>query len=230
LTDANMPEIDGFSFAKQIRSRPRLRVTTIMMLTSAGQRGDAARCRELGVGAYLTKPIGQYELLDALLQVVASQPKEDSPALITRHSLREDQESLRILLAEDNLVNQTLAARLLEKRGHRVALARNGREAVAQVEREHFDLVLMDVQMPELDGLEATLAIREKEKATGAHLPIVAMTAHAMRGDQERCLAAGMDGYVSKPINIKELISVVQKVVRNSRGASEKILPELNTV
>ena len=124
--------------------------------------------------------------------------------------------SLRILLAEDNPVNQVLAARLLEKHGHRVAVARNGREALAQIEAQSFDLVLMDVQMPELDGLEATAAIREKEKTTGTHLPIVAMTAHAMQGDQERCLAAGMDGYVSKPIDINQLVSVVESVVGSS--------------
>lgn len=158
-----------------------------------------------------------------------SQPKGNSPALITEHSLREEHESARILLTEDNPASQMLAVRLLEKHGHRVVLARNGREAIARIGREPFDLILMDVQMPELDGLEATLAIREKEKTTGAHLPIVAMTAHAMQGDQERCLAAGMDGYVSKPINVKELIAVVETVLGNSRVTSEKTLPGQHT-
>ncbi len=220
LTDANMPEMDGFRLAEEIRKRPRLHLATIMMLTSAGQRGDAARCRKLGLGAYLSKPIGQYELLDAILHTVGSQPATTSPALITRHSLREEQASLRILLAEDDPVSQTLAVHLLEKHGHQVVLARNGREAIGRIEGERFDLVLMDVQMPELDGLEATLAIREKEKTIGGHLPIVAMTAHAMQGDKERCLAAGMDGYIPKPINTKELFRVVQALQGLSRGAS----------
>jgi CheY-like chemotaxis protein len=124
------------------------------------------------------------------------------------------------LLAEDNPVNQTLAMRLLEKHGHHVVLARHGREAIERIERERFDLVLMDVQMPELDGLEATVEIRDKEKTTGGHLPIVAMTAHAMQGDKERCLAAGMDGYIAKPINVKELFRVVHALLEPSRAAS----------
>jgi CheY-like chemotaxis protein len=220
LTDANMPEMDGFRLAEEIRRRPRLQLATIMMLTSARQRGDAARCRQLGLEACLTKPIGQYELLDAILHTVGSRPSTTGTTLITRPSLQEEQASLRILLAEDNPVNQTLAMRLLEKHGHHVVLARHGREAIERIERERFDLVLMDVQMPELDGLEATVAIRDKEKTTGGHLPIVAMTAHAMQGDKERCLAAGMDGYIAKPINVKELFRVVHALLEPSRAAS----------
>ena len=154
-----------------------------------------------------------------------SHPEENGEDPASRNALREEQESLRILVAEDNVVNQVLARRFLEKHGHRVVVARNGHEAIARIEVERFDLVLMDVQMPELDGLEATMVIRVKEKITGAHLPIVAMTAHAMQGDQKRCIAAGMDGYVSKPLNMKELMSVVRTVLRNSRVASENNLP-----
>jgi signal transduction histidine kinase/CheY-like chemotaxis protein len=144
------------------------------------------------------------------------QTAENALGSVNRQSVGEEPPSLRILVAEDNPVNQVLAARLLEKHGHRVAVARNGREALEQIEAQPFDLVLMDVQMPELDGLEATVAIRDKERTTGGHLPIVAMTAHAMQGDQERCLAAGMDGYVSKPIDIGQLVSVVESVMGSS--------------
>jgi two-component system, sensor histidine kinase and response regulator len=136
---------------------------------------------------------------------------EPPQALITRHSSREDQRKLHVLLAEDNAVNQKLAARLLERRGHQVTVTANGREALAALDRENFDVVLMDVQMPEMDGFEATAAVRGRERNTGRHLPIIAMTAHAMRGDQERCLASGMDGYISKPIRAQELISLLER-------------------
>ena len=210
LTDANMPEMDGFQLAEEIRKNPKLSGAAIMMLTSGGQRGDAARCRELGLAGYLTKPVGQAELLDAVLRVAGSKRSTEKPALVTRHSLREERRPLRILLAEDNAVNQKLASRLLEKHGHNVVTAANGRQALERLENESFDLVLMDVQMPEIDGFEATAAIRKKEEATGTHLPIMAMTAHAMQGDKERCLAAGMDGYLSKPLNVKELLAVLR--------------------
>ena len=209
LTDCDMPGMDGFELADEIRRNPGLASTSIMMLTSAGQRGDAARCREVGLEGYLTKPVGQSELRDAILRVTSSKHGETKPALVTRHSLREEKH-LRILLAEDNLVNQKLAARLLEKQGHHVTVAGNGREAVDQLEKQGFDLVLMDIQMPEMDGFEATAAIREREKLTAKHVPIIAMTAHAMQGDRERCLAARMDGYVSKPIKLQELIGVIK--------------------
>jgi len=214
LTDANMPEMDGFALVERIRQNPRLTGATIMMLTSAGQRGDAARCRQLGVAAYLTKPVGQSELFDALVQVLGQGICEpQAAALITRHSLRGGRKGLRVLLAEDNVVNQTLAVRLLEKRGCRVVVAGNGREAVAALEKGGFDLVLMDVQMPEMDGLEATAAIREKEITTGTHIPIIAMTAHAMKGDRERCLAGGIDGYVSKPVRPQELFEAIETFI-----------------
>jgi two-component system, sensor histidine kinase and response regulator len=212
LVDAQMPEMDGFALAECIKRNPEWGAATIMMLSSAGQRGDAKRCRELGVAAYLTKPVRQAELLDAILTALGTSPtKEASPALVTRHSLRENSHHLRILLAEDNAVNQVLAVRLLEKRGHRVTVAGNGKEALATLEKDSFDLVLMDVQMPEMDGFEATAVIREKEKASGTHLPVIAMTAHAMAGDRERCLDAGMDDYIAKPIRPQELEELLKR-------------------
>jgi two-component system sensor histidine kinase/response regulator len=211
LVDAQMPEMDGFALAESIKRNPEWGTATIMMLSSAGQRGDAKRCRELGIAAYLTKPVRQAELLDAILTALGTKPiKEALPALITRHSLRENSKHLCILLVEDNAINQKLAARLLEKRGHTVAIAGNGKEALAALEKQSFDLVFMDVQMPEMDGFEATAAIRGKEKASGNHLPIIAMTAHAMAGDRERCLEAGMDDYITKPIRLIELDALLK--------------------
>jgi PAS domain S-box-containing protein len=222
LVDAQMPEMDGFALAECIKRTPEWKSATIMMLSSAGQRGDAKRCREVGIAAYLTKPVRQAELLDAILTALGSMPSveaatapgtvpsaEAAPVLVTRHSLRENNHHLRILLVEDNAVNRMLAVRLLEKRGHQVTMAENGKEAVAAFEKSSFDLVLMDVQMPVMDGFEATAAIRQREKASGEHLPIVAMTAHAMTGDRQRCLDAGMDDYISKPIQLQELTELL---------------------
>jgi len=180
-----------------------------MMLTSAGHLGDAARCRQLGISAYLVKPIREGELLDVICSVWKEVP---TVPLVTRHTLRGIKKSVRVLLAEDNLVNQKLAVRLLEKRGYTVTLAANGRDALAALEKEPepFDVILMDVQMPTMDGFEATAAIRAGEKATGGHIPIIAMTAHSLVGDQERCLAAGMDAYVSKPIRTQQFFAVIE--------------------
>jgi two-component system, sensor histidine kinase and response regulator len=217
VLDAHMPGMDGFAVAEEIRKDPAMAGAIVMMLTSAGQRGDGARCRELGIAAYLTKPISQPELLEAILTVLGmSADSPDRIQVVTRHTLRENRRSLRILLAEDNKVNQLVAARLLGKRGHDVTIAENGRQALAALDvpgSPGFDLILMDVQMPEMDGFEATGIIREREKFTGAHLPIVAMTANAMKGDKERCLASGMDGYVSKPIDVEELLAVIESVL-----------------
>ncbi len=217
ITDAQMPAMDGFELAEQVRQEVRLPSPVIMMLTSSGQRGDAARCQKGGVAAYLTKPVCQSELREAILKALgrASQLSSSAePRLITRHSLREEGPlgTLRVLLAEDNAVNQHLARRLLEKDGHTVTVAANGREALALTEQQNFDLVLMDVQMPEVDGFEATAALREQEQSTGEHLPVIAMTAHAMKGYEERCLQAGMDGYVAKPIQAGRLFSVIAAV------------------
>jgi CheY-like chemotaxis protein len=190
------------------------------MLTSAGQPGDAARCREFGIAAYLTKPIKRSELRDAIMVALGVQTADrDRPALITRHSLREAHKTGRILLVEDNAVNQLVARRLLEKRGHTVVVANNGLEALAILDEAGFagfGCVLMDVQMPEMDGFECTAIIRDREQRTGCRLRIIAMTAHAMKGDEERCLAAGMDAYVSKPVQPDELFGVVERQLGGS--------------
>jgi PAS domain S-box-containing protein len=232
LTDMHMPEMDGFALIEQIRQRPELSAATIMMLTSAGHRGDAARCQELGVAAYLLKPIRQSELREAVARVLGAREQEGAIPLITRFSLQETREPgacLRVLLAEDNLVNQRLAVRLLEKRGHRVVVASTGLEALQALEKESFDLVLMDVQMPEMDGLEATATIREKEKSSGLHQAVVALTAHAMKGDREKCLAAGMDGYLTKPIRPQELDQLLETYAARrmeGRSVAEHAMPK----
>jgi two-component system sensor histidine kinase/response regulator len=213
LTDMHMPGMDGFALVERIRERPELSTATIMMLTSAGHRGDAARCHELGVSAYLLKPIRQSELREAVARVLGAREQSGAIPLITRFSLhdaREPAASLRVLLVEDNAVNQRLASRLLEKRGHSVVVAGNGLEALEALEKESFDLVLMDVQMPVMDGFEATAAIRKKEGGSGIRVPIVALTAHAMKGDREKCLAGGMDRYLTKPIRPHELHELLE--------------------
>jgi PAS domain S-box-containing protein len=214
LTDAHMPEIDGFGLVERIRKIPALDDLRTVVLTSGGERGDAVRCRNLGVAAYLSKPFDRLELREVLLRVlsgIAALP--DHGSLVTRHTIRENEKVLSFLVAEDNLVNQRLIARLLEKRGHTVVLVSNGQKALEALENQSFDIVLMDAQMPEMDGFETTISIRQKEKGTGRHLPIIALTAHAMKGDKERCLAAGMDGYVSKPLKLEELFAVIQELV-----------------
>jgi len=208
LTDMHMPTMDGFGLVEQINVTPENAPAMIMMLTSGGRKGDAARCRELGIAAYLIKPVREAELREAILSVLHARQQPAPRPMVTRSSFRRDRNparSLRILLAEDNRVNQNLATRLLEKRGHRVVVANNGKEALALLAGGIFDLVFMDVQMPEMDGLQATMAIREQEKITGVHQPIIAMTALAMKGDKERCIAAGTDGYLSKPISPEQL-------------------------
>jgi len=177
----------------------------------------------LGVAAYLMKPIRQSELREAVTRVLGAREEEGSIPLITRYSLgdaRESMSCLRVLVAEDNAVNQRLATRLLEKRGHSVVIVTNGKEALKTLEREEFDLVLMDVQMPEMDGLETTAAIRTKELGSELHLPVIALTAHAMKGDEERFLTAGMDGYLAKPIRPQELDEILAKymVLRKEAG------------
>jgi signal transduction histidine kinase/DNA-binding response OmpR family regulator/integral membrane sensor domain MASE1 len=205
IIDGRMPGMDGFELAKQIRQDPQLAGAVIMMLTSTDQSGDAARCRELGIAAYLVKPIRKADLLAAIRTTLGAGAllPETGPTVRNTASVRGP--GLRILLVEDNPVNQTVGLRMLEKMGHATALAKNGREALERIAGETFDLVFMDVQMPEMDGLTATGLIRAEEKTSGRHLPIVAMTARAMRGDRETCLAAGMDGYISKPIAREEL-------------------------
>jgi two-component system sensor histidine kinase/response regulator len=222
LTDMHMPKMDGFTLVEQIRERPRLRTATIMMLTSGGQRGDAARCGELGIAAYLLKPVRQFELREAIARILSAKEQAGVIPMITRTSLHKEESkmrSLNLLLAEDNVVNQKLAMKLLEKRGHKVTLASNGKEALSIIRKRTFDLVIMDVQMPEMDGLEATSLLRESEKITGQHQPVVAMTALVMNGDRERCIAAGMDGYLSKPIRPLELDEVLERFIGRESDA-----------
>jgi CheY-like chemotaxis protein len=213
LLDASMPVMDGFDLAARIQQSPRLAGASIMMLSSGARPGDRARCFELGISAYLTKPVKQSDLMDTIVGIFASRAggRKEPPRNEARPSA--GGRRLRVLVAEDNAVNQQVAVGMLERAGHEAAVAGNGREVLALLEKEAFDVVLMDVQMPELDGLETTAAIRERERATGAHLPIVALTAHAMRGDAERCLAAGMDAYLAKPLQPRDLASAIASAV-----------------
>jgi two-component system sensor histidine kinase/response regulator len=212
ITDANMPVMDGFTLSKRILEAPGARPRIIMM-SSGGQRGDGARCHALGVAAYLPKPLKQSDLLDAIMKSAGPGASERAdPPLITRHSLRKAARSLSVLLAEDNPFNEAVATALLEKRGHSVTVVHDGKAALAALESGSFDLVLMDVQMPEMDGLEATRILRERERRTGAHLPVLALTAHAMKGDRERCLEAGMDAYLSKPVRAAELFQAIEEL------------------
>lgn len=208
LLDVCMPGMDGFEVAEKFREDPLLRDTPILLLTSAGRPGEAARCLELRISAYLLKPVMKADLLTAILTVLGYQSSleaaADSP-LVTRHSIRESAKKRRVLVAEDNAINQALIMRLLANMGHTPVLAHNGKEAVALATSEQFDLVFMDVQMPEMDGLAATRAIRQEETMNGTHLTIFAMTAHAMKGDRERCLESGMDGYLTKPIRFSDV-------------------------
>jgi signal transduction histidine kinase/CheY-like chemotaxis protein len=213
VLDRQMPGMDGFTTAEAIRQQPEYAATKIIMLTSSGSPGDGERCAKLDIQGYLLKPAKSSELFAAICTVMGTKPDGPaSPLLVTRHSVREARKNLKILVAEDNKVNQRLVLRLLEKIGHTVELANNGREAVDMLDRGVFDVVLMDLQMPELGGLEATAVIREHEKQAGTHVPIYALTAHAMKDDRERCLAAGMDGYLSKPIQPQELYKLLDAV------------------
>jgi two-component system, sensor histidine kinase and response regulator len=214
IVDANMPGMDGFALVETIKKNPALAASAVVMLTSAGRPGDGSRCREIGVSAYLTKPVSGPELLDAVQRVLADRPTRGGKTeLVTHHVLRETRTALRVLVVDDNVVNRRVAVRLLEKHGHAVESAVSGKQALEMLADASFDLVLMDVQMPEMDGFEATRAIRARERSSGAHVPIIAMTALAMEGDRERCTAAGMDDYVSKPISVKDLLIAIEKVM-----------------
>ena len=216
ISDGQMPDVDGFMLARQIKKDRRLHRTPIVMLTSAARPDDVDRCRRLGIDAYLVKPVKQSDLLDALVTLFGDARRRSPRARKTRQRARKP---LRILVAEDNLVNRTLVTTLLRKRGHTVTAVENGREAVETFETapRRFDVALLDVQMPEMSGLEATEAIRDREGATGRRLPIIALTAHAMQGDRERCLDAGMDGYLSKPIDVDELVETVERFAEQKR-------------
>jgi CheY-like chemotaxis protein/HPt (histidine-containing phosphotransfer) domain-containing protein len=221
LLDAHMPEMDGFDVARRIRGDPAVAGATIMMLSSSGQSGERATCREIGIANHLTKPVDPRDLLHAIARTLA---RDHAPRAVTPEVMLADhlpERRLHVLLAEDNAVNQRLAASLLERRGHRVTIAANGREAIEALERQAFDVVLMDVQMPEMGGFEATAAIRKKEETTGGRIPIVAMTAHAMKGDRERCLEAGMDDYLTKPLDSRRLCALVESLASAIAAAAE---------
>jgi CheY-like chemotaxis protein/HPt (histidine-containing phosphotransfer) domain-containing protein len=219
LLDNMMPEMDGFRLAEEIARQPGLAGSTLMMLSSADRRENIARCRDSGVKAYLTKPIRRAELQAAILSALGGSSGQEMHASIgARRAIAAGACCRRVLLAEDNAVNQKLAVRLLEKRGHTVVVAGNGREALETLSRKSFDVVLMDVQMPEMDGFEATRRIRERERTNGGHVPIIAMTAHAMKGDRERCLEEGMDGYISKPLRPSELFEAVESLAATGRA------------
>jgi PAS domain S-box-containing protein len=214
IIDGQMPGMDGFAVVDRIRGSADLENTSIVILTSGARMGTEGRCQHPGAAACLSKPAGESELLDTLLQVLRGAAVEAGRSQrIGAELLHHLQPSLRILVVEDNLVNRLLAIRLVEKHGHTTGFACNGREALAALAQQRFDLVLMDVQMPEMDGLEATRAIRAREQHSGTHLPVIAMTAHAMHGDRELCLAAGMDAYVSKPIAVHELLGAIDQVL-----------------
>jgi CheY-like chemotaxis protein len=208
LSDVLMPQVDGFQLAVEIRRQTDFPRPAVILLSSADRQPDAARCRQAGVAAYLTKPVKQSELLRAMLEAI--RPSTEESELTATDRCRQSTPShqvrpLSVLLVEDNATNRVLAVALLKKAGHEVATAHNGKEALSVLAKRSFDVVLMDVQMPEMDGFEATARIRAAEQGTGARVPILAMTAHTMKGDRERCLAAGMDGYVSKPVRSEEL-------------------------
>src|SRR6266566_3854866 len=209
ILDVQMPDMDGFQLATAVRTDKKIKRTNLLMLTSAGQRGDGERCRELGIRGYLTKPMSRSDLLEALGTVLAGSPDEaGTPDVVTRHTIAESRATLRVLLAEDNPVNQQVAVAMLVKRGHEVHVSSNGREAVEAVKRRDYDVVLMDIQMPEMDGFEATHAIRALPK--GKDLPIIGLTAHALSGERERCLSHGMTDYLAKPFKAHELFALVE--------------------
>ena len=223
LTDVHMPDMDGFELIKHVKIHSQ--IPTVIMLTSGSYPGDIARSRELGAEAYLIKPVRRSELMETILRILAQHPPASAPLVSWRESVRglvkqlrpEPAGRLHVLVAEDNVINQRFALELLEKQGYSAVVVGNGREALLAVERETFDLVLMDVQMPEMDGFEATSSIRARERFTSKRIPIIAMTAHAMSGDRDKCLAAGMDAYVSKPIRSSELFDAISSLTSSRR-------------
>jgi len=215
VVDGEMPTLDGFMLVEQVRRQPAIAGTPVIMLTSAGRPGDAARCRALQVEHCLLKPVRSAQLRGAILKIFGSAgdveaARDAGAGLAATVALR----PLRLLVADDNVVNQMILQRILEKLGHTVTVAANGQEAFDIVSAGTFDLVLMDVQMPVMDGLASTAAIRREERTSGSHLPIIAVTADAMQGDKDRFLAAGMDGYISKPIRPEDLFAALAEYTR----------------
>jgi PAS domain S-box-containing protein len=230
LLDAVMPEMDGFETAERMRLPPGPAPAMIMMLSSGDRKADADRCREIGIQRYLTKPIRQSDLLQAILKVLGSSLAErSSPFLQVAAPALDDAHCLRILLAEDNATNQKLAVRLLEKRGHKVVVVDNGQEAVEALDQDEFDLILMDLQMPVMGGFEAVARIRAREAGAMRHTRIIAMTAHAMKGDRDRCLKAGMDGYLAKPIHAEDLYDLLEQPIHTDFDNTPELTPTLDS-
>ena len=225
ITDMQMPEMDGCSLSEEIRRSPDFGDVPILLLSSSVGQGEAARSRKLGVASWLTKPVQPSELLDAILVALSEPTEAPQPSPAPLDTALDEPSRMKVLLAEDNPVNRKLATTLLEKRGHIVVVTENGQEALDALERENVDLVLMDVQMPVMDGFEAIRAIRAKERSTGAHLPIIAVTAHAMKGDRERCLEAGADEYVTKPIRLAELLAAMNRARLGVGGRVPVVTP-----
>jgi CheY-like chemotaxis protein len=223
LLDAQMPGEDGFMLAERIKEKPEYARTALIMLTSAGQRGDATRCQELGVSAYLMKPINAWELFRAILTILGE--ARPSASLLTHHSIQESMNPMTILVAEDNLVNQRLIKRMLEKMGHSTDLVSTGGAAIEAWENKSFDLILMDLQMPEMGGFEATTVIREKEKSAGTRIPIIALSAHALQEIEEKCREADMDGFMSRPIKLAELVATIEMIGNKARAQKPEEKP-----
>ena len=214
LMDGQMPDLDGFETSRRIKADPRFSSTIIIMVTSLGLRGDAQKCRNMGVEGYLVKPVKKAELCDAIRLVLCGVRKEENDnSLVTQHTVEEYQSRRRltILLAEDNAINSKMAVKILEKPGHRVHVAENGRQVLDLLEKQTFDLIFMDVQMPVMNGFEATMAIRERERQCGRRIPIIAMTAHAFKGDRDKCMQSGMDDYVAKPIDPSAVFKILRR-------------------
>ncbi|WP_442511984.1 response regulator [Novipirellula sp. SH528] len=220
ISDVNMPDTDGFQFVESLRDNIKLADTKVMLLTSGMRSGDIPRCEQLNVATHLMKPVKQSELLDAISEAVGI----TSPSLVAAQPTQSPDTStlgsLQVLLVEDSPVNQMVAMGLMRKWGHTVTIAKNGIEAVDFTNSKAFDIVLMDVEMPEMDGLEATRIIRQREQGTSQHIPIIAMTAHAMKGDEERCQEAGMDAYVAKPIRQQALLDAMTRLVADQSNPS----------
>jgi CheY-like chemotaxis protein len=231
ISDLQMPDIDGFGLVENIRKSAQFGEIPVLLLSSSAQQGERERCQKLKIAAYLAKPIQPSELLHAILLALSVRANEPQPQVPAKAPLPpiEGRQKMKVLLAEDNAVNRTLAKRLLEKHGHTVVVVENGRAALETLERETVDLVLMDVQMPEMDGLEATAAIREKEKRLGGHMPIITLTAHAMKGDREKCLAAGADDYLTKPIRTAELFEALDRIQNAKNNAGLAVVPAAKT-
>jgi two-component system sensor histidine kinase/response regulator len=214
--DRMFQDVDGFELARIINKSRWLTASSIVMTATAGMRGDASHCLELGVSAYLSKPVKETDLWSIVSRMTnASEGKAATSRLITRHTLRESKRTLRILLAEDNEISRTVVTKILEKMGHSVTSATNGEEVLEAMRNYGFDLILMDIHMPGMDGLEATARIRELEKRSGAHMPIIALTASNLEEDRERCFEAGMDNCITKPISIRDLSGIIENLSLN---------------